>query len=106
MKSETLISTGGKKDWPSMLWVDTFGGIVWQVVFSPDDQSITACPRNGTITIFDAKTGVMELELRGHTAGVWAIAFSPNGKRLVCGCADHMGPENWGHRRTTLDRAF
>lgn len=88
MKSDTVICTGRSKDWPSMLWVATLGGIVRKVVFSPDDQSIAACSRDGTMTIFDAKMGVMEMRLRGHTAGVWAIAFSQNGKRLVSGCAD------------------
>lgn len=50
MKSDTLICTGQSKDWPSMLWVATLGGIVRHVVFSLDDQSIAACSRDGTIT--------------------------------------------------------
>ena len=88
MKSDTLISTGRNKNWPSMLWVATLGGTVWQVVFSPDDQTIAACSRDHTITIFDAKTGVLETKLRGHTDGVRSIAFSPNGIRLASGSAD------------------
>lgn len=33
MKSDSLICTGRSKDWPSMLWVATLGGIVRQTVF-------------------------------------------------------------------------
>lgn len=64
------------------------GGDVWQVIFSVDNKTIAACSGDGTITIFDAKTGVVEMKLQGHDGAVWAVAFSPNGKQLVSGSAD------------------
>lgn len=73
-----------------MLWTHALGVSISQVVFSPDDKSIAACSDDGNITIFDSKTGVVGLRLQGHTAAVWTIAFSPDGKRLASGHADPL----------------
>lgn len=71
-----------------MLWICTLGESVYQIVFSPDDQTVVACSGDGNITIFDTKSGVQERRLRGHTAAVLTIAFSPSGKQLASGSAD------------------
>lgn len=88
IKSDSLIAIGRDEDWPSTLWMYTLGGGVDQIIFSPDNKSIAACSLDGNISIFDVKTGVLEMRLRGHNAAVHSIAFAPDGKRLVSGSAD------------------
>jgi hypothetical protein len=38
--------------------------------------------------VWDARTGIPLLELKGHTDTVWGLAFSPDGTRIVTGSAD------------------
>jgi WD40 repeat protein len=45
-------------------------------------------PKENTVRIWDAATGI-ELEvLRGHQDSVWSAAFSPDGSRIVTASAD------------------
>jgi COMPASS component SWD3 len=41
-----------------------------------------------TARVWDAGTGKEVFTFKGHTADVWGVAFSPNGKRLATGSWD------------------
>ena len=73
-----------------------FGAVV-SVAFSPDDKWIVSGGGGinlGTLKsisqlkLWDASTGEEIRALKGHTASVSSVAFSPNGKRIVSGSWD------------------
>ncbi|MCI0458824.1 MAG: hypothetical protein L0Z62_17845, partial [Gemmataceae bacterium] len=41
-----------------------------------------------TVKVWDARSGQELLTLKGHTDGVWCVAFSPDGQRLASGSWD------------------
>jgi WD40 repeat protein/serine/threonine protein kinase len=51
--------------------------------FSPVEQLVAAGSPEGTIRLWDADSGALLKELTGHTDGIWAMAFSPDGKTLA-----------------------
>jgi WD40 repeat protein len=55
---------------------------VHAVAFSPDGAHL-ACAGNTEVKILNAATGEEETSLRGHTARITSIAYSPDGTRLA-----------------------
>src|SRR5262249_4183156 len=60
------------------------------VVFSPDGSRIATGSSDGTVKVWDVKTGATLLELKGHTGAavdglvhIWHVAFSADGTRIV-----------------------
>ncbi len=62
----------------------------WQLpVISPSGKELAAPDRDGrTINIWDATTGAALGALRGHEGDIYALAYSPDGRRLASGSAD------------------
>jgi WD40 repeat protein len=61
-------------------------GSVWSVAFSPDGTRLVTGCNDRTAKVWDARTGTLLLELKGHTERtVTSMAFSPDGTRLVTG---------------------
>jgi WD40 repeat protein len=58
---------------------------VLAVRFSPDGTHLATGSMDGTVRLWDAKTGQELLRLALHTAGVITVSFSPDGLRLVSG---------------------
>jgi WD40 repeat protein len=57
---------------------------VWAVRFSPDGTRVATASVDGTIRLWDTRTGVTVLVLRGSSGSpVWDLAFSPDGSRLA-----------------------
>ena len=44
---------------------------------------------DNTVKIWDAQTGQETLTLKGHSAEVNSVSFSPDGKRIVSGSQDN-----------------
>lgn len=65
-------------------------GPVNQLVFSPDGKWLaTSFTDHPVASIWEVATGQELLSLRGHTAGINAIAVSPDGTRLATAGADN-----------------
>ncbi|MBE9113106.1 hypothetical protein IQ273_27370 [Nodosilinea sp. LEGE 07298] len=75
-------------------------GWCWAVTFSPDNQTL-ASSANGTIDLWDLKTGDRYGQLKGSSSRVFSLAFSPDGRFLASGCEDHQ-IRVWDVRTRTL----
>ncbi len=58
------------------------------LAFSPNGKLLAAASDDGSIRVWDAATGAIRAELRGHRGGLHALAFSPDGQTLVSTGAD------------------
>jgi WD40 repeat protein len=89
------IATGG-----AVIWYDLETGVETNRVMelqyarngfalSPDGKHFaTGHQHDAIVRLGDVASGAEVREFRGHTAGVFAVAFSPDGKQLVTGSAD------------------
>ncbi|MCB9557458.1 MAG: protein kinase [Deltaproteobacteria bacterium] len=67
-----------------MLWRRQVGGIVYDVVISPDGRTIAAAGQNRVIYLIDADTRRTSI-LRGHSDQVFGVDFASRGRRLISG---------------------
>ncbi|KAJ6553243.1 WD40-repeat-containing domain protein, partial [Mycena capillaripes] len=85
------VTKGRVEKWPAT--IELFAGHtghVHSVAFSPDSKCIVSGSSDGTVQIWDLKTGVALGEpLVGHTGRVTSVSFSPDGKHIVSGSYDH-----------------
>ena len=70
------------------LWITTNRGWITTVVFSPDGTSLAAVREDGTVLVYEARTGSLERRLR--TEGATGLtfetaAFAPDGQTLATG---------------------
>jgi hypothetical protein len=79
---------------------------LYAVVYSPDMTVFATGGYDGPdpdseskIEIWDSKTGKLVATLKGHTKGVWCLAWTPDGKTLISGSDDHSirtwNTSNW-----------
>jgi RNA polymerase sigma factor (sigma-70 family) len=63
------------------------GGTASAVALTPDGTQV-AVAHGKTVSVFDAESGALLGELKGHTDDVTCLTFAPGGKRLVTGSKD------------------
>jgi WD40 repeat protein len=63
-------------------------GIVWTCSFSPDGKILASGSIDGTVKLWDVKSGKELRTLYGHTEGILSLCFSPDGNMLAGGSSD------------------
>ncbi len=56
---------------------------------SPDGQRLVTVSTDGTVRVWEARTGVEQRVLEGHPEGVFSAQWSPDGSRIVTASADN-----------------
>ncbi|KAF4452098.1 hypothetical protein F53441_5031 [Fusarium austroafricanum] len=77
------------KNWNNCLQtLEGHDGPVYSVAVSPDNQLIASGGHDGTVRIWDMKTGLCRHTLEGHDDGVTSVIFLPDGRSLASGSFD------------------
>ena len=64
-------------------------GPVHTVSFSPNSKKIVSGSADGTVRIWDSRTGIsICAPLTGHMGSIYSVSFSPDGKKIVSGGDD------------------
>src|SRR5262249_46953971 len=59
-----------------------------RTAFSPDGKQLVSSSLNGTLTLWDASTGRLQRDFKGHSSSVGDVAFSPVGTHLASASLD------------------
>jgi WD40 repeat protein len=57
---------------------------IYDLAFSPDCQRLATTSTDGTVAVWETKTGGPVFQaLRGHTGAAMGVVFSPDGQRIA-----------------------
>jgi WD40 repeat protein len=61
---------------------------IMEAAFSPDGTRVAGACVNGTVFVWNTRSGAEVMRIQGHFSTVASVAFSPDGTRLVSGSSD------------------
>ena len=101
-----VLSIASRDGTASLLNLDSLGEVkvlsghtsrIWQARFSPNEKWILTNSFDGTARVWDTATG-KTVSILQHDSWVSSAEWSPDSRRIVTGCADHLirvfAPEN------------
>jgi WD40 repeat protein len=83
MVTETNLETGQ----PRLKW-DRHHEAVQAVAFLPDGEHVVSGSSDGTLRVWNTKSGKCRLTISGAQLGAYAVAVSPDGSNVAAGCKD------------------
>ena len=63
-------------------------GAITALDWSPDGSRIAVAGASPSVNLYDPETGERKATCKGHSAGIYTVAFSPDGGRLATGGFD------------------
>jgi len=83
--AESDVETGrARLEW------DRHGGPVQAAAFLPGGQDAVSASTDGTLRVWNARSGQTTLVIQGANLGAYAAAVSPDGSRAAAGCKDSV----------------
>jgi WD40 repeat protein len=68
--------------------IDVPPGPVYDATFSPDGRKIVGGAYDGSVRLWDSRTGKEQRRLEGHLGKIWTVTFHPDGRHVVSGGFD------------------